>query len=89
MAGVRAVELPSNPGFEVTPAVATRIARDDRLYVPFSAVLFATPLVGSSPADIAPIAVLAAAVGWLVTVALPNREDRAQDQLAADPAQGS
>jgi hypothetical protein len=39
-------------------------------------VLFATVLVGSSAVDVAPIAVLGAAVGWLVAVALPNPEDR-------------
>lgn len=79
------------PGLEVTPAVATGIAASTAaaLRVPFTAVLFATLLTGSSAADIAPIAVLAAAVGWLVAVALPNPEDRAKDQLAADPTQGS
>jgi H+/Cl- antiporter ClcA len=79
------------PGLEVTPAVATGIAASTAaaLRVPFTAVLFATLLTGSSAADIAPIAVLAAAVGWLVAVALPNPEDRAKHELATDPAQVS
>ena len=53
------------PGLELTPAVATGIAAatSAALRVPFTAVLFTTLLVGSSAADIAPIAVLAAAVG--------------------------
>jgi H+/Cl- antiporter ClcA len=79
------------PGLELTPAVATGIAAATAavLRAPFTAVLMATLLIGASAADVAPIAVLAAAVGWLVAVALPNPEDRAKDQLAADPAQGS
>lgn len=66
------------PGLGVTPAVATGIAAATAavLRVPFTAVLFATILVGSSAMDVAPIAVLGAAVGWLVAVALPNPEDR-------------
>ena len=66
------------PGLGLTPAVATGIAAATAavLRVPFTAVLLATILVGSSAADVAPIAVLGAAVGWLVAVALPNPEDR-------------
>ena len=78
------------PGLELTPAVATGIAAatSAALRVPFTAVLFTTLLVGSSAADIAPIAVLAAAVGWLVAVALPNPEDRgnAKEEPLAEPA---
>ena len=63
---------------ETTPAVAAGIAAGTAavLRVPFTAVLLATLLIGSSAADVAPIAVLAAATGWLVAVALPNPEDR-------------
>ena len=43
---------------------------------PFTGVLLATLLLGSSAADVAPIAVFAAATGWLVATALPNPEDR-------------
>ncbi len=66
------------PGLETTPALAAGIAAATAaaLRVPFTAVLLATLLVGSSAADVAPIGVLAAAVGWIVAVALPNPEDR-------------
>lgn len=77
------------PGLETTPAVATGIAAGTAavLRVPFTAVLLATLLVGSSALDVAPIAVLAAAVGWLVAVALPNPEDRhPPEEPAAEPA---
>ncbi len=75
--GVLAADL--LPGLEVTPAVATGIAAATAavLRVPFTAVLLATLLVGTSAAEVTPIAVLAAAVGWLVAIALPNPEDRA------------
>jgi hypothetical protein len=46
-------------------------------------------LVGSSAADVAPIAVLAAAVGWIVATALPSPEDRRAKEAAeaaAEPA---
>lgn len=70
------------PGLEVTPAVATGIAAATAavLRVPFTAVLLATLLVGSSAEDVAPIAVLAAAVAWLVAIALPNPEDREETE---------
>ena len=70
------------PGLETTPAVAAGIAAGVAavLRVPFTAVLLATLLIGSASADVAPIAVLAAAVGWLVAVALPNPEDRAAER---------
>lgn len=66
------------PGLETTPAIAAGIAAATSavLRVPFTAVLLASLLVGSSAADTAPITVLAAAVGWLVATALPNPEDR-------------
>ena len=71
------------PGLEQTPAVAAGVAAATSavLRVPFTAVLLATLLVGSAAADIAPIAVLAAAVGWVVAVALPNPEDRGKTDL--------
>jgi H+/Cl- antiporter ClcA len=66
------------PGFSTTPAIATGLAAGTAaaLRVPFTAVLLATLLLGSSAQDVAPIAVLAAAVGWLVATALPNPDDR-------------
>jgi hypothetical protein len=61
------------------------------LRVPFTAVLLVSLLVGPSALDVAPIAVLAAAMGWLVASALPNPEDRvpepAGEAAAATPAQ--
>lgn len=66
------------PGLVSTPAIATGIAAATAavLRVPFTAVLLATLLLGSSAPEVAPIAVLAAAVGWIVATALPNPEDR-------------
>lgn len=69
------------PGLETTPAVATGIAAATAavLRVPFTAVLFAVLLLGASAAAVAPIAVLASAVGWIVATALPNPEDVARE----------
>jgi chloride channel protein, CIC family len=84
--GVAAAMVAANlfPSFHTTPAVATGIAAGTTavLRVPFTAVLLATLLMGSSAFDVAPIAVLAAAAAWLVATALPNPEDRAQERLA-------
>ena len=81
-AAVAAAEI--FPFLNTTPAVATGIAAGTTavLRVPFTAVLLATLLMGSSAFDVAPIAVLAAATAWLVATALPNPEDRAQEKLA-------
>jgi H+/Cl- antiporter ClcA len=72
------------PGLDTTPAVAIGIAAGTTavLRVPFTAVLLVSLLMGPSAFDVAPIAVLAAAVAWLVATALPNPEDRAQERLA-------
>ena len=72
------------PGLHTTPAVATGIAAGTTaaLRVPFTAVLLVTLLVGPSAFDVAPIAVLAAAMGWLVATMLPNPEDRARENVA-------
>jgi H+/Cl- antiporter ClcA len=71
------------PGLHTTPAVATGIAAGTTavLRVPFTAVLLASLLLGPSAFDVAPIAVLAAAMGWLVATVLPNPEDRVQEKL--------
>jgi chloride channel protein, CIC family len=73
------------PGFATTPAIATGLAAGTAavLRVPFTAVLLATLLLGSSAQDVAPISVLAAAVGYLVASALPNPEDRVEAPAAA------
>jgi H+/Cl- antiporter ClcA len=72
-------------GVSTTPAVAAGIgaAWAATLRAPFSAVLVATVLVGSAASVTTPIAILAAGVGWLVAVALPNPEDRRQPGLDA------
>ncbi|HYI75246.1 MAG TPA: chloride channel protein [Gaiellaceae bacterium] len=72
------------PGLHSTPAVATGIAAGTTavLRVPFTAVLLATLLMGDSAFDVAPIAVLAAGVAWLVATALPSPEDRAAARQA-------
>jgi H+/Cl- antiporter ClcA len=72
------------PSFETTPAIAIGLSAGTAavLRTPFTAVLLATLLLGSSAQDVAPISVLAAAVGWLVATALPNPEDRASDAAA-------
>jgi chloride channel protein, CIC family len=84
--GVAAAIAAANvfPGLNTTPAVAAGIAAGTTavLRVPFTAVLLATLLMGPSAFDVAPIAVLAAVMAWLVATALPNPEDRAQEQLA-------
>jgi len=74
------------PSFATTPAIAIGLAAGTAavIRVPFTAVLLATLLLGSSAQDVAPISVLAAATGWLVATALPSPEDRAQ--IAAEEA---
>ena len=71
------------PGLDTTPAVAAGIAAGTTavLRVPFTAVLLVSLLMGASAFDVAPIAVLAAAIAWLVATALPNPEDRMQQKL--------
>lgn len=71
------------PGLHTTPAVAIGIAAGTTavLRVPFTAVLLVSLLVGPSALDVAPIAVLAAAMGWLVATVLPNPEDRPGEKL--------
>ena len=77
------------PGLHTTPAVAAGIAAGTTavLRVPFTAVLLVSLLMGPSAFDVAPIAVLAAATGWLVATVLPNPEDRLhEDVVEAVPA---
>ena len=90
--GVAAAMVAANvlPGLDTTPAVAIGIAAGTTavLRVPFTAVLLVSLLMGPSAFDVAPIAVLAAAVAWLVATALPNPEDRERlaEAAAAAPA---
>ena len=83
--GVAAAMVAANllPGLHTTPAVAAGIAAGTTaaLRVPFTAVLLVSLLMGPSAFDVAPIAVLAAAMGWLVATVLPNPEDRVQENL--------
>lgn len=73
------------PGLALTPAVAVgaAAATSAALRIPFTAALLASLLMGPSATEVAPIAVLAAAVGWVAAVALPNPEDRAAGRDAA------
>ena len=76
------------PGLHTTPAVAAGIAAGTTavLRVPFTAVLLVSLLMGASAFDVAPIAVLAAAMAWLVATALPTPEDRMQARLSETAA---
>jgi H+/Cl- antiporter ClcA len=71
------------PGLHTTPAVATGIVAGTTavLRVPFTAVLLASLLMGASAFDVAPIAVLAAAIAWIVATVLPNPDDRVAQRL--------
>jgi len=62
------------PGLESTPAVATGIAAATAaaLGAPFTAAVLGTLLVGSQAPNVAPFTVLAAAIGFLAMVALPD-----------------
>jgi H+/Cl- antiporter ClcA len=73
------------PGLHTTPAIAAGIAAGTTavLRVPFTAVLLVSLLMGPSAVDVAPIAVLAAAVAWLVATVLPVPEDRTKAEPAA------
>ena len=79
------------PGLDTTPAVAAGIAAGTTavLRVPFTAVLLVSLLMGPSAFDVAPIAVLAAAMGWIVATALPNPEDRMQHEARRSRAHGA
>lgn len=91
--GVAAAMVAENvlPGLHTTPAVATGIAAATTavLRVPFTAVLLVSLLMGPSAFDVAPIAVLAAAIAWLVVTWLPTPEDRAQARLTEAAPAGS
>lgn len=65
-------------GLDLTPAVAAGLAAATAavLRAPFTGVLVASLIVGSSAAEVVPVDVLAAAAGWVVATALPNPEDR-------------
>ena len=70
------------PGLHTTPAVAAGIAAGTTavLRVPFTAVLLVSLLMGAAAFDVAPIAVLAAAVAWLAATVLPVPEDRVKEK---------
>jgi H+/Cl- antiporter ClcA len=78
------------PGLGTTPAVAIGLAAGTAavLRAPFTGVLLATLLLGSSAYDVTPIAVFAAATAWLVAVALPNPEDRLRESADAPVGDG-
>jgi H+/Cl- antiporter ClcA len=66
------------PGFESTPAIAAGIAAGTAVVMraPFTGALLASLLMGSAATDVAPIAVIAAAVGALVAVAMPEPDPK-------------
>jgi H+/Cl- antiporter ClcA len=74
--GVAAADL--LPGFESTAAITAGVAAATAyvLQAPFSGALLASLIVGSSATDVAPIAVIAGAVGALAAVALPDPRPR-------------
>jgi len=77
-AGVLAAQI--LPGLDLTPAVVVGLAAGGSaaLSLPFFGALIAAVLVGSSATDTVPVAIVAAAVAWLVTLAIarpaPARE---------------
>lgn len=70
--GVAAADL--LPGLETTPAIGACIAAATAvtLRAPFTAALLGFIIVGSPAADVAPLIVLAAAVGVIVAVLIPE-----------------
>jgi H+/Cl- antiporter ClcA len=76
------------PGFETTAAIATGIAAATAfvLQAPFTGALLASLLLGSSAADVAPIAVVAAVVGALVALAVPTEGYPRAEGRARPPA---
>jgi H+/Cl- antiporter ClcA len=91
--GVASAMVAANlfPGLDTTPAVAAGIAAGTTavLRVPFTAVLLVSLLMGDAAFDVAPIAVLSAAIAWLVATVLPNPEDRAHKPLVEAPTGAS
>lgn len=63
------------PGLELAPAVVAGVAASSAavLRMPFFAVLIATLLVGAAASETAAIAILAAAIGWIVALADSRR----------------
>lgn len=63
------------PGLEPAPAIAAGIAAAGAavLHMPFFAVLLAALLVGDAALEAAPIAIVAATVGWLVAMGARGR----------------
>jgi H+/Cl- antiporter ClcA len=83
--GVAAAEL--LPGLALAPAVATGLAAGTVavLNAPFTGVLLATLLLGSAATDVVPITILAAAVAWIATLAIPISERDVGAEIAAEP----
>jgi H+/Cl- antiporter ClcA len=63
------------PGLAVVPAIVAGVAGSAAavLRMPFFAVLVAALLAGPAAVDTAPIAILAAVIGWLLATAVPDR----------------
>jgi H+/Cl- antiporter ClcA len=86
--GVAAADL--LPGLDTTPAIVTGIATGTAvvLKAPFTAALLASLIVGSSAADTAPFAVIAAVLAMLVAQAIPDPGAK-EDAALADPGGGA
>ncbi len=66
------------PGLDLTPAVVAGIAAGaaSAMTLPFTGALLAAVLGGAAAADAIPIAIIAAAVAWLVTLELEYPKGR-------------
>jgi H+/Cl- antiporter ClcA len=77
------------PGLDLTPAVVAGLAAGAAagMGMPFSGAVLAVIVAGSATIEAVPIAVLAAATGWLVAMALdPPAPQAATGSPAGDPA---
>ncbi len=81
------------PGFDLTPAVIAGIAAAaaSAMTLPFFGALLAALLGGTAGAKAVPVAIIAAAIAWLVTLALeyPVEDEPATTSSAAAGSQSS
>jgi H+/Cl- antiporter ClcA len=79
------------PGLALTPALVTGLAAGGvaALRMPFSATLLAVLVAGGAALDAVPIAILAAATGWLALQALDPRRPQAATGSASAAGSGS
>jgi H+/Cl- antiporter ClcA len=79
------------PGFDLTPAVMAGIAAGAAasLTLPFFGALLAAILGGAAGADAIPIAIVAAAVAWLVTLELDHPRRGGGRAATSDPPEAA